>query len=156
MPKYINQSFASTLDPAIWGPHFWFFLHTIAVSYPLYPNTITRKKYYEFIHNLPLFIPVENISKYVSKLLDKYPVTPYLDNRDSFIRWTHFIHNKVNQKLEKPKISLEEFYVQYYEHYKSKNVKLIEFNKLRRHIVYIFLIVLLGFVIYYIHYKSSF
>ena len=155
MPKYIRQSFTSTLDPDVWGPHFWFFLHTIAVSYPLYPSTITRKKYYEFIHNLPLFIPVENISKYVSKLLDKYPVTPYLDNRDSFIRWTHFIHNKVNQKLEKPKISLEQFYIQYYEHYKSKNVKLIEFDKLRRHITYIFLIVLLGLVIYYIYYKSA-
>jgi len=153
MPKYIHKSFVDTLDPDVWGPHFWFFIHTIALSYPINPNTITKKKYYVFIHNLHLFIPVENISNYVSKLLDKYPVTPYLDNRDSFIRWTHFIHNKVNQKLEKPKISLEHFYTQYYEQYKSKNRKLIEYVNMRRHIAYIMLIAILGLVIYYVHYK---
>ena len=65
-----------TLEPKIWGPHYWFFLHTIALSYPNYPNTITKKKYYEFIQNMPLFIPIESISNDFSKLLDNYPVTP--------------------------------------------------------------------------------
>ena len=40
------------------------------------------------------------ISKELEKLIDNYPITPYLDNRDSFVRWTHFIHNKINEKLE--------------------------------------------------------
>ena len=102
------------LDPKIWGPHYWFFIHTVAMTYPIRPNAITKKKYYEFIQNLPLFIPVENMSGEFSKLLDKYPVTPYLDNRESLIRWTHFINNKINQKLEKPQISLSEFYIKYY------------------------------------------
>ena len=88
------------LDPKVWGPHYWFFLHTVAMTYPHHPNTVTKKKYYEFIQNLPLFLPVQEISSEFSKLIDKYPITPYLDNRDSFIRWTHFIHNKINQKLE--------------------------------------------------------
>ena len=22
------------LDPKIWGPHYWFFLHTVAITYP--------------------------------------------------------------------------------------------------------------------------
>ena len=65
------------LDPKIWGPHYWFFIHTVAMTYPIRPNAITKKKYYEFIQNLPLFIPVENMSGEFSKLLDKYPVTPY-------------------------------------------------------------------------------
>jgi hypothetical protein len=90
------------LDPKIWGPHYWFFLHTVAICYPHRPNTITKKKYYDFIHNIPMFIPVENIASYFSQLLDQYPVSPYLDSRDAFIRWMHFIHNKINQKLEKP------------------------------------------------------
>ena len=33
-----------SLDSAIWGPHYWFFLHTIALSYPIRPNTPTKKK----------------------------------------------------------------------------------------------------------------
>ena len=47
------------LDPKIWGPHYWFVLHTIALQYPLHPTKIIKKKYYDFIQNLPLFIPIE-------------------------------------------------------------------------------------------------
>ena len=38
-----------TLDPKVWGPHYWFVLHTIALKYPLNPNTTIKKKYYDFI-----------------------------------------------------------------------------------------------------------
>lgn len=72
---------------------------------------LLQKKYYEFIHNLPLFIPTESISKNFSKLLDKYPVTPYLDNKMSFIKWTHFIHNKINKKLDKTPINFDKFFL---------------------------------------------
>ena len=34
-------------DPEIWGPHYWFFLHTVSESYPLTPNETTKKKYYD-------------------------------------------------------------------------------------------------------------
>lgn len=124
------------LDPNVWGPKYWFFLHTIAMTYPHHPNEVTKKKYYEFIQNLPLFIPIESMGNDFSKLLDEYPVTSYLDSRESFIRWMHFIHNKINEKLEKPKISLNEFYIKYYEEYKPKNVKMREQYKWREKIIY--------------------
>ena len=31
------------LQPSVWGPHYWFTLHTIALCYPLYPNDVTKK-----------------------------------------------------------------------------------------------------------------
>ena len=40
------------LDPKVWGPHYWFFLHTIALTYPILPNEVMRKKYYNFIHQI--------------------------------------------------------------------------------------------------------
>ena len=46
------------LDANVWGPHYWFFLMTIAISYPTKANEVTRKKYYDLINNFPLFIPV--------------------------------------------------------------------------------------------------
>jgi hypothetical protein len=141
------------LDPTIWGPHYWFFLHTITMCYPLRPNTITKKKYYEFIQNIPMFIPIESIATYFSKLLDEYPVTPYLDTRDSFIRWMHFIHNKINQRLEKPSISLNEFYVNYYEAYKPKNIKMREYYKMRGKVIYFVMIALFIALIVYLHNK---
>ena len=141
------------LDPKIWGPHYWFFLHTLSMTYPKNPNAVNKKKYYEFIQNLPLFIPVESISGEFSKLLDKYPVAPYLDNRESFIQWVHFIHNKINEKLEKPQISLNDFYVKYYEEYKPNNVKMLEFYKLREKLIYAGLLLSISLTIYYLYDK---
>jgi len=139
------------LDPKVWGPKYWFFLHTITMCYPHRPNTLTKKKYYEFIHNFHLFIPVENISSQFTKLLDEYPVTPYLDSRDSFIRWMHFIHNKINEHLEKPKISLSQFYNNYYESYKPNDLKMREYYKMRNKIIYFVIILLFVCLIYYLY-----
>jgi hypothetical protein len=123
------------------------------MTYPNRPNAVTKKKYYEFIQNLPLFIPVESMSGEFSKLIDKYPVMPYLDNRESLIRWTHFIHNKINQKLEKPQISLNEFYVKYYEEYKSQNVKMVEYYKFREKLLFCGIITTIVGSIYYFYDK---
>ena len=142
-----------SLDPNVWGPKYWFFLHTIAMTYPHHPNDVTKKKYYEFIQNLPLFIPVESMGNDFSKLLDEYPVTSYLDSRESFIRWTHFVHNKINEKLEKPKISLNEFYIKYYEEYKPKDVKMREQYKWREKIIYTLVMLGATGVILYLYNK---
>ncbi len=141
------------LDPKVWGPHYWFFLHTVAMTYPHHPNAVTKKKYYEFVQNLPLFIPVEEISKEFEKLIDVYPITPYLDNRDSFTRWMHFIHNKINEKLEKPQITLNEFFLEYYNAYKSQDEKLAEYYKLREKFIYSGVLVGILGAIYYLYDK---
>jgi hypothetical protein len=141
------------LDPNVWGPKFWFFFHTITLNYPNHPNGVTKKKYYDFVQNIPMFLPVEEIATHFSKLLNEYPIQPYLDNRESFIKWFWFIHNKINEKLEKPVITLNEFYIKYYEQYKSTNVKLIEYYRIRQKIIYIVLILLLCGLIYYLYDK---
>ena len=123
------------------------------MTYPHHPNAVTKKKYYEFIQNLPLFLPVEEISGEFSKLIDKYPVSPYLDNRDSFVRWMHFIHNKINEKLEKPKISLHEFYFRYYEEYKPKDIKFKDYYKWREKIIYTLVVMRATGLIVYLYNK---
>ena len=95
------------LEPKVWGPHYWFVLFSIALSYPTHANNVVKKKYYDFIQNFPLFIPHREIGNDFMQLIDTYPVTPYLDNRDSFLRWVHFIHNRVNITLGKEEISLK-------------------------------------------------
>ena len=110
------------LDPNVWGPHYWFVLHTIALSYPISPNSITKKKYYDFIQNLPLFLPISEIGNSFSILLDKYPVTPYLDSRESFNKWMHFIHNKINIALGYQELTMDQAMTNYYQHYRPKQV----------------------------------
>ena len=136
------------LDPTVWGPHYWFVLHTITLCYPLHPNDVTKKKYYEFIQNLPLMIPSEKIGNNFSSLLDKYPVTPYLDSRESFQKWMHFIHNKINEQLALPNLTFSEAIDKYYHNYKPKD--LLQREKLKRKEKYIFIVsvmALVGFIL---------
>jgi len=136
-------------DPSVWGPHYWFFIHTVAESYPMTPNNITKRKYYDFIQNIPLFIPVSEMGNKFSELLDKYPVTPYLDNRDSFVRWTHFIHNKYNVLLGKEEISLPVALERYRDAYKPKPVYLSEKIKIRKKYIFATIIFALLILIYF-------
>jgi fumarate reductase subunit C len=138
-----------TLDPKVWGPHYWFVLHTIAMSYPIKPNDVIKKKYYDFIQNIPLFLPIEDIGNNFSKLLDKYPVTPYLDSRQSLVRWVHFLHNKINTALNLPIMSMEQAMTAYYENYKPKEIKDLEQKKRREKIV--FTIILSTFTLFAIY-----
>lgn len=139
------------LNSRIWGPHYWFVLLTIAISYPPKPNSVTKKKYYEFIQNLPLFLPNENISNHFAKLLDKYPVTPYLDSREMFTRWVHFIHNRINVKLGKPSVSLGRAMGQYYDMYKEEVEVQTHFEKWKRIYVYAITIVFISILCYFMY-----
>lgn len=117
---------------------FGFFFHTIAHTYPAIPNSVTKRKYYDFVQNIPLFIPNPEISGEFSKLLDEYPVSPYLDSRDSFIRWMHFFQNKRHKQLGKEEISLFASLDNYRNHYTPKPIKLSEKLRIRKEYVIMF------------------
>lgn len=140
-------------DPEIWGPHYWFFLHTLAMSYPQNPNTVTKKKYYDFFHNLPLFIPVPKIGNLFSELLDQYPITPYLDSRESIIKWVHYIHNKINIMINKPTLTYIEAMDKYFSNFKPKNIVLKEKIKEKRNVVYGIILCLLVILTAYLYNK---
>jgi hypothetical protein len=140
-------------NPIIWGPHYWFVLYTIALSYPLHINECTKKKYYDFITNLPLFLPVPDIGGVFSKFLDAYPVTPYLDSRESFSKWVHFIHNKINSYLGKPELTYYDALNKYYEHYKLKEIKKNDERKNKEKYIFGALIIVIILVIIYLYIK---
>ena len=123
-------------EPTIWGPHYWFVLHTIALTYPVTPNEVTKKKYYDFIQNLPLFLPIEEVGNSFSNYLDRYPVTPYLDSRASFTRWVHFMHNRINGALGVEEMTLEESMSAYYAHYKPKVVVDLDQRRRREKLIF--------------------
>ena len=108
------------------------------------------KKYYNFIQTIPLLIPNENISNLFIQILDKFPVTPYLDSRESFTKWTHFIHNHINVLNNKKELSYEQFINKYKNYYKPKKPINIYDIKLKKTIYFsliiIFLILLIVFI----------
>ena len=147
--SFYNLSYIMKLNPNVWLPHLKFTLQTIAITYPSNPNDVAKKKYYDFISNLPVFIPIEPIGKNFMDLLDQYPVTPYLDSRMSMMKWVHFIFNKISAQLDQP---IEEFYdslEKYYDEYKPKEYKTREIAKTRKkYIEFAVGTILVGLIIY--------
>ena len=141
------------LNPKIWFIYFKFILTTISLYYPKYPNDVTKKKYYDFIQNLPLLLPEKPMGSTFLKMLDEYPVTPYLSSRESFMKWTHFINNKFNKIMEWDNLSFRESLEKYYELYKPDSVKKQELYRERKKYIQLgFLISGIG-VTYYLYTK---
>ena len=141
------------LNHNVWLPKLEFILQTISITYPKTPNTVTKKKYYEFIQNLPIFIPVYPFGKNFIKLLNKYPVTPYLDSREAFMRWVHYIFNKIDKQLEIPEKTFYESLDKYYDEYKPKELRKQEQTRLREKYYYFVVSLIVIFSIYY-NYKK--
>jgi len=141
------------MNPEVWGPHFWFVLFTISMHYPQRPITVTKKKYYEFIQNFPLFLPSEKIGNNFAKLLDKYPVTPYLDSRMQFMKWVHFIHNKVNEHLDKQEVGFYDALELYYKHYEPKDITDKKQNIWKKRYIEIGVVITLIIAIFYSYKK---
>jgi hypothetical protein len=141
------------LDPTVWGPHYWFFLYTIAVSYPKKANSVLKKKYYDFIMNIPLFIPNDEMGDKFSRILDKYPIEPYLDTRESFIKWVHFVHNQLNKQLGKEETSYVQSMNDYYSLYKPREITLKEQSNQKRRIYYGLILIFLAIVAYILYKK---
>jgi hypothetical protein len=136
------------LNPDIWFPHIWFFLYTVAHSYPEFPNAVTKRKYYDFILNFPLYIPHQEMRKIFIRTLDAFPVTPYLDNKDSFTYWVHFINNKVDYELGKEEHNYLEHLDNYYNHYLPQSYSLSQkLGIQKKHIVLGFIAICAVFIL---------
>lgn len=141
------------LDPKVWGPHYWFVLHTIARTYPTRPTETARKKYYDFVQNIPLFLPVQAMGDAFSACLDEYPVSPYLDSRSSFVRWMHFIHNQVRRDAGSEELPFDVATTEYYAHYKPRAVSDAEQRARREKTVFCVFVLFSLTAIGYLHFK---
>ena len=87
------------MDPEIWGPRLWFFLHTISFNYPDNPSFDDMKNHQEFYENLVHIIPCATCATHYAEYINKNP--PKLTNKHDLIKWTIDLHNNVNKRLGK-------------------------------------------------------
>ena len=85
------------MNPNIWGPKAWYFLHTITFSYPDNPTPQDKQDAENFFRVLGTQLPCESCKNNYKKHLKKHPLTNQeLSSRDSLSRWLVDIHNEVN------------------------------------------------------------
>lgn len=119
------------LDYEVWLPHFHFVMQTIALSYPETPNDVAMRKYYDLVQNLGVFLPDHPMGSEYCRLLNDYPVTPYLSSRPSFIKWTHFMKNRLNEAVGLPQAELAEDLENYQAAYRPQPEKKKEKIKIK-------------------------
>ena len=101
------------MDPKIWGPSFWYVIHTISFNYPVTPSYAQKRIHHDFYVNLKELIPCENCRKHYQQHLNTHPITPALDSRTDLVKWTITLHNIINLKLGKNTMTVEEVMMAY-------------------------------------------
>jgi len=87
------------MNPLVWGPPFWFVMHTVSLNYPVDPSYSDKRTHYDFYYIIRNILPCVMCRQHYTELLKQYPLEPFLDSRESLISWVILIHNQVNQRL---------------------------------------------------------
>ena len=96
------------MEPNIWGPPAWTFLHSVTFLYPENPTVVDKQNYYLFFKSLKNVLPCPNCQEHYSINFEKFPIR--LEKRDDLIEWLIDIHNEVNKMNQKREYSYEEVY----------------------------------------------
>lgn len=109
------------MDSEIWGPHGWFFLHTITFTYPDNPTPAEKAQYYNFFINLQYVLPCEICKRNYPGHLKERPLDDdALQNKKSLTKWLVDIHNLTNRDLKKPQMKYKDVLKKYNEIYEGK------------------------------------
>ena len=112
------------MDPEIWGPNAWLFLHTITLVYPHNPTQNDKDLYKHFFINLKNILPCDWCSHNYKIHLNKYPIDKYLNKKKDLVQWLINIHNETNKLLNKDIIfTYDDFINKYKEIYKQKKTE---------------------------------
>lgn len=87
-----------------WNERQWYFIKTVCHQYPNNPNKIIRKKYYEFMRNIPDFLPECKTNELYIKYSDMYPISSYLDSRTDLLKWYELMYINIDDNVEKDKV----------------------------------------------------
>jgi hypothetical protein len=135
------------MDPNVWGPGAWTFLHSLTLTYPKRPNYLDKQRYSQFFHNLQFVLPCPTCQKHYQLNVKENPIQ--LDSRDDLVAWLVNIHNEVNRKNGKRMLSLNEFYSHYQELY-SDEPKQSDYKK-----YIVVLIVIVAMILLFLYFKKS-
>ncbi|CAI5760321.1 unnamed protein product [Candida verbasci] len=95
MPKMQNETLKAQL-----GQSSWRLFHTILARYPELPTTQQKNTLESYIYLFGQVYPCGDCARHFQTLLKKYP--PQIGSRKTAALWGCHIHNKVNERLNKP------------------------------------------------------
>lgn len=117
----------NTADPKVWGPAFWFSLHSSAVHYPVHASPIVKERMKGRILAIPYEIPCGGCRPHASAFVEQHR-----DNLNHIVSGRHALgkfyvdfHNKVNLRYNKPIWTYDQAY-KYYS--KGANISYLQYK----------------------------
>ena len=141
------------MDPKIWGPSTWLFLHTVTFNYPKEPTIIDRNNYHDFFTSLQNVLPCPTCQKHYMMHLSKYPIQ--LQSRKHLVVWLLKVHNAVNIKNGKEPWTYDELYDKYNSLYSNGSSKFKLPEKWGSYLVVILLMIVIVCAYLYSNHKKS-
>ena len=135
------------MEPNIWGPCAWTFLHSITMNYPDNP-TIQQKKYHlDFFNILGEILPCSICRSNYKIHLNEIPIKFNLNSKKDLVKWLFNVHNATNKNLGKKEITYEEFINIYKNIYKTSSYSLTEYKSsnytLKKTICFLIIIIII-------------
>lgn len=96
------------MDPNVWGPKFWFSIHSVTFTYPFYPDQKDKLRYKTFFEMLEFVLPCVVCRVNYSKNIKNFPIDRHLKDRKSLVHWGIDLHNTVNIENGKPALTYKE------------------------------------------------
>lgn len=108
----MNQMY-KTPPTNVWGPHFWYVIHTTALNYPTAPTDFHKMTYKNFFESFANVLPCKKCREHYQTHISRYPISPFLDSNELLNKWIIDLHNMVNQSLGKRQLTYQEVYQTY-------------------------------------------
>ena len=108
--KWNTKEYVNISDPKVWGPPFWFSLHSSAANYPLNASNIVKERMIGRILALPIEIPCASCRPHAGAFIEanKHKLRDICSERDSLFDFYVDFHNKVNQRYNKSIMSYKD------------------------------------------------
>ena len=119
--KDINSS-----SPDVWGPGFWFSLHNGALKYPDAPAPLWKERMKNFIIGIPVMLPCEKCSYHASAYIESQyeNLDEIVKNKQNLFTFFCNFHNIVNERLNKPTMSITDAYKFYSNNFNVTKLKM--------------------------------
>lgn len=108
------------MNSEVWGPPFWFALHSVTFNYPIMPNIEQKERIRNFFNSLEYILPCQICRVHYSEHIRKHPIETKLGTRKTLAYWLIDIHNMVNIMNGKPALSYDKVIKMYEKAYGKK------------------------------------
>ena len=145
------------MSTSVWGPKLWYVLHLMTFNYPEIPNEYDKRHFHDFFVNLQYVLPCMKCRYHYRQTLEKYPISPHLDNKTSLVKWLIDIHNQVNISTGKPIKSYNEVLQEYKNEMENTktNIKTTNFPNIKYLFIPLIILLIMYIIYYYLKHKKK-